>query len=331
MASFSMFMKGDCKNKFSSCFRDVFSAHFSCFTKRLRNCLSNIVWMILFCSNSVIAASPGVLQCLESDLPKWEISIEIQGQDSAFAESMFFDFEIIGPEGDICQVFNATASEITSLLKSYQKKVHNTEMVRVILLNRDFMKIKHQAGNQPPQIKYSEEITLKFYGATPVKHHIHFMERDVLNFIYVETSGGIRNIRHLRNHVERVLEKEEEFLIYYHGASGPMIIDSEELLTRFYNMVFTAITQPPMPGEELRNVMQTFQEKRTESWNLANLQLSFYMGEISYQRLMDLFVKPFKRYLSEEYAFWQIHTVVYTDFDVSEKSKKIRYVNIYSE
>lgn len=220
-----------------------------------------------------------------------------------------------------------TEKTINKVLKGFEKDAELTDHLRLVALPPLNVKASLKWDDEEITTK-GEEVSLDFYGDQAYLYAISFYPAKDFYFIYVDKSGGIKNLRQMRTHIDRIVENGHQILIYFNALGNPMIITDPDNLMDFYNTVFTAITQPPFPSREYRSLVGTLGRHLPEDIGDRGLHLKFYMSQVSYELLNEVF---FPQLLNEHFPGYRMNPqsiTVYTDFEVQNKKERIKYKKI---
>lgn len=254
------------------------------------------------------------------------LDIKTSGGES-LSEDFVFDYEIFVNNILIRQVFNFSVTEINELLHALTKKTEPSDFLQVILINSGHRFFSIQRNNEIFQSN-SGEIILDLYPGDKTPYNLEIIPRKNLIFFYVENTDGIRNIRSIIGHIEEITTSGNDFMIFYNGPGEPMIINNQRQLTTFFNTLFTSTTQPPFPSEELKRVKESLERFIPFDATNLNLEMFFYIGQLSYNHLKRRFVVSLVNEIAADYSDMTYSVGIYTDFDVREREKGFLYVNI---
>ncbi len=263
---------------------------------------------------------------IENRNPARFIDIKIAGSANEDRNTSF-DYEVFVNNSLKNQVFNYSVDRINDLLFATLSNANPSDLLKVILINPEhrFFDIWYNNENQ---ISSDGEIILDFNFTDTTYYTLEIIPRKQLSFFYVENTDGIKNIRSIAEHIEEVTRSGDGFMIYYNGPGEPIIINNDRNLSAFFNALFTSTTQPPFPSEELKKVSESLQRFIPEVITNMHLDLNFYIGQLSYNRLKNRFVVSLVDKLVASYDEMQYTVRIYTDFDVKEKEKGFEYINI---
>lgn len=261
---------------------------------------------------------------------KWNIEVfRNEAHNSVTNEDVHvFDFEVFNEKNEFYPFENASVEALNNFLEEIIKNSDKNAAAQVIFLNRNLNDVWLVKNGKDSVLFDQEEVTMFFDTTESVYYSLYIREPEDFQFFYVEPSGGIQNLRFLQKHLEKVLEKEQLFLIYYNSPSGGMVINKSEDLVNFYNRVFVSISQSPFPTEELRNVSVVLNANMPADLHKKNLVCSFYISEISYNPLKDGFIEPLLQNYLTNLGFKEVSAVVYTDFDVKKPVRGCKNINI---
>lgn len=254
------------------------------------------------------------------------INIKMKGADKA-NNNHLFDYELFVNKSLQKQIFNYSSDQINDLLTSTVHTIKPSDLLQVVLLNPEHRFIEIQRANET-LLSNDGEIFLDFSQSDTTAYTLEVIPRKNLSFFYIENTDGIKNIRSIIDHIEEVTWSGNGFMIYYNGPGEPIIINNERNLPTFFNALFTSTTQPPFPSEELKKVSESLQRFIPEDITNMHLDLNFYIGQLSYNRLKNRFVVSLVDKLAASYYEMQYTVRIYTDFDVKEKEKGFEYINI---
>jgi len=263
---------------------------------------------------------------IENRNPAKLIEIKIAGTAKEDINNSF-DYEVFVNNSLENQVFNYSIERINDLLFATLSDIYPSDLLQVILINPEhrFFDIRHNNENK---ICSDGEIILDFNKTYTTSYYLEIIPRKNLSFFYVENTDGIKNIRSIIGHIEDVTRSGDGFMIYYNGPGEPIIINNERNLSTFFNALFTSTTQPPFPSEELKKVSESLQMFIPASTTNMHLDLNFYIGQLSYNRLKSRFVVSLVEEFIDSYEEMQYTVRIFTDFEVKEKEKGFEYINI---
>ena len=254
--------------------------------------------------------------------------INIKSTDSKkSSEEFVFDYELFINHKLYKQVSGFSLTEINELLNKTRSNIKDSDFLQVILINKRHHFFDIQKGNESYQSN-DGELILDFYSGDTTPYDLEILPRRNLSFFYVENTDGIKNLRRIIDHIEEVAGSGNDFMIYFNAPGEPMVITRERELSTFFNSLFTSITQPPFPSEELKRVMENLERLVPGDTQNVNLDISFYLGQLSYNRLKQRFIIPLIHELPAKFGDLGYTVSIYTDFDVNEKEKGYRYINI---
>ncbi len=255
----------------------------------------------------------------------WQI--KVNGVGLAYKGSGGLNYEVF-----VNNLFKAgfqdqSPKELNNELYAYYQKLEVGDKLEIILLNHDFLPVKVTTGRT--ELVYEEDqIVLEFLAGQKHTYYVEFVMESPLEFFYIDASGGINNLRLLEAHIYGVAERGADFIVYYNSPSGHMVFREKNRLPQLFNALFTSITQPPFAREELGNVEVLLDEYLGENTQTRAVNVSFYVSDISYDRLSGGFFTPLVKEVIPSRALRQGEVVVYTDFDVKEKIEGFTYVNL---
>lgn len=242
-----------------------------------------------------------------------------------------YDFEIFDQKKGIRELKNATVHGINQVLKKSLEESINLGSIEVIFLNRFQENILIIENEKDSIWEDKEEISIFFHPGESIRYSIEIHPVKEYHVFYVETSGGIKNLREIKNPLDHITNENKDFLLYYYAPQSPMIITSPEDLSSFYNKLFVSITQPPIPSLELRRLKNLIKRQMPENMSKMSLILHFYLGEINYHILSKYLVDPFISDYMSTIEVRDISINIYTDFRVKKPNKYYIYKNIMDD
>lgn len=242
----------------------------------------------------------------------------------------FFDVEIF-IDNELIDQITTNPEQINEVIK-YYKGNHNIEdQLHVLMLNSSFKTFSVQ-NNKGTYFYSTEEIVFTFYPGQETQYQVTPIDpsRELTDyyFIYIENSGGIKNLGTFRNKLDSLAHTGDPFLVYYNGPAQAVVVNDTTDIARLYNILFTSITQPPHAHEELRNVRSVLNEHIGADRGNISLHIFFVMSEISYYHLHRRFVVPLLEENFSENTLGSRQVHIYTDFDITDKHKNFQYINI---
>lgn len=217
-------------------------------------------------------------------------------------------------------------------LEILSKNLGPEDWVELVLINprREVLQIVSSTGQQTVN---DYEIKLAFYPGVPSSYTISttLLQAEAWHgvFVYVEKSDGIQNLRHLQRHLDSLVVTGTPFLVYFNGPGNrPVIASRPEQLTSLYNQLFTSITQPPRPADELQSVYDVLMQFLPQHTNNASLTALHYLSEPSYSLLRNRFLIPLWNTYLPAGSFLDRPVYIFTDFDVQDTHELFIYKNI---
>lgn len=221
---------------------------------------------------------------------------------------------------------------INGLLAEFADQLSGQDVLTVILINENRLDLIVKNGNHAQRTS-SGEILLHFYPDQPHIYSIETLPDDIAAkdcyFFYMEKSNGLKNLREFQNRLDSTVEDNHPFLVYFNGpGSEPVVIKDPSDRITLYNTLFTSVTQPPIPVQELQRVSHELDIFIAEQGTDINLKMYLYLSEVSYGLLMNAFILPLiEQYISSKnLANWQVWFM--TDFEADSKGQRYNYINI---
>ncbi len=250
----------------------------------------------------------------------------LQKPSQPFAFELFIDHVFV-------DIGFATPETILQVMMEIIDNHAGVNEVKLVLLNSSFhtFVIHH---NNNVFVNKNEEIEFVFrvnhtenYSATI---YLHERELTDFHFFYIEKSGGIMNLGDIRSRLDPIIENGLPFIVFFNGPNRPVIVTESTDITQFYNLLFTAITQPPVASEELDRVIDVLHEHLPGNYHDINLHFYFYFSDVSYNLLFNRFLASLIEHYFPEKVFGERSVYIMTDFDVSERSTEYNYINIHT-
>lgn len=256
--------------------------------------------------------------------------IEFEGHGTAPIAATVFDYEFFVNGQMKKQVQSALPQRVNEIIAELAERIEVSDLLQVVLLNHDYLFINVRSLDRQ-KIFHGGELILNFTGQDSLLFSLEILPRAPIHFFYIESSGGIENLLFLKTQLDRLVQTGQPFMVYYNGPGRKVFFREPEELTPFFNMLFTSITQPPFPSEELKNVKTLLKANLPMDMRNVVLHMHFYLSEISFNRLSEHFVKPLVAVLFQDNLVHHNTINIYTDFEVRNKEQAFSYINIASQ
>jgi hypothetical protein len=287
--------------------------------------------LLLKFSNFLVAADPSgkgfsnVPWHSQNDSTHW--SIDFYHEDETVDPSEFvLNFEVF-VNGQWEKNFSSNNAGLNILLADYAKKLDHSDFLELLFLNSEGGSVK-LGLDEFETSSNSYEVHLIFPGKAPREYSMVYAPRKDFYFFYVEKSGGIHNLRYLRNLTDPVVNKGHYFLMYFNALGNPFMTSNQASVMAFYNLVFTEITQPPQASAELKRVISALQGALPADMRNIDLHYVFFLSEISYRLLGEDFIGQLTESFVKSRRLFPKSVTIATDFNVSNKNKNFKYINL---
>ncbi len=334
------------------------------------NCIYHLLYFVLYATNPVSEASfitsdisnifvSGTLSLQDTLEYKTHESINYsndEGPNGDSDSSSFWQLEFIDREGSkdsgtvifqfevlVNRHFQGRISGkpdfINAELNRYRRKLDNTDVLNLILINTDYLKFDIKSANGSYTTN-DQEVCFYFNRKHPTRYTVQLPDESTqiedFFFFYIEKSNGIENLRDVRDRIEPLIGEKSPFLAYFHGPDNNAIIVSHEnepyRLDEFFNILFTSRTQPPLvPNDELLNVYSTLSKFVYENHHRINLKMYLYFNEASYSFLLEPFIIPLLETRIPKLNLLNWHVSIISDFNIQPQNDQYTYINLVNQ
>ncbi len=264
----------------------------------------------------------------------WQLDlIGLEGPSEAGTAG--FQFEVLVNQ-HFQGLVSGNTNDINVELNNYREKLSDTDVLLLILLNKEYQKMKIHSG-EGSYFTNDQEIYFYFHPGYTSQYTVQISEESHESedyfFFYIEKSNGIENLRDVRNRIEPLIEEKKSFLAYFHGPGNRALIlsheDDSHQIDEFFNILFTSRTQPPLvPNDELRNVYEIISQFVSEYPSRINLELYLYFNEASYSFLLEPFIKPLLETRMPKLNLMDWHAYIMSDFNIQSINDQYTYINL---
>ena len=269
--------------------------------------------------------------------PFWQL--DFIGQGGSFeASKVIFQFEVF-----VNQYFKGHISGnidyINAELNKYREKLGDKDVLILILINKDYLKLDIKTMNRSYTTN-DQEVYFHFHPGYPSQYFVQLQKESTdfedFYFFYIEKSNGIENLRDVRDRIEPLMKEKIPFLAYFNGPDHNAIIVSHEnepnQVDEFFNILFTSRTQPPLvPNDELLDVYDAISKLVYKDPHLINLKMYLYFNEASYSFLLEPFLTPLLETRIPKLNLLNWHASIISDFNIQSQNDQYTYINLVNQ